>query len=44
MLEWIKQTANNAKLSKYGYEGYLVIDEMKIQEELVVKNLRAKLI
>ena len=43
MLEWMKQTANNAKLSKCGYEGYLVIDEMKIQEDLVVKKLKNKI-
>ena len=43
MLEWMKQTAENARISKCGWEGYLILDEMKIQEDLVVKKQKSKI-
>ena len=38
MFEWMREAAQAAKLPKCGYEGFLVLDEMKIQEDLVVKK------
>ena len=38
MFIWMKQTAIKAKLPRNGYYGYLVLDEMKVQEDVVLKR------
>ena len=44
MFVWMRQAADKAILPNYGYNGYLILDEMKVQEDLVLQRRQGKLV